>query len=65
MKFTPEESTFIDLLRNVGGSYCPGAQASLSKPMQKMIRRLDRQGVILVELTDDGLRYTLAETVHG
>lgn len=65
MKFNANEATFLDLLRNVGGTYCPGAQSAPSKPTQKMIRRLERQGVVLVELTDDGPRYTLAETVHA
>jgi len=65
MKFNAEESTFIELLRNVGGTYCPGAQSVPSAATQKMIRRLERQGVVMVEPTDDGFRYTLRETVHA
>jgi hypothetical protein len=65
MKFNPSESTLLQLIADAGGSYCPGAGASISSATHKLIRRLEHRGVLLVEQTDDGFRYSLAETQHG
>lgn len=65
MKFSPSEATFIALIANAGGSYCPGASAVISRETHKLIRRLERQGVIIVEQTDDGFRFSLVEAQHG
>jgi hypothetical protein len=65
MKFNPSESTLLQLLANNGGSYCPGASATISSATHKLIRRLERRGVLLVEPTDDGERLTLVEAQHG
>jgi hypothetical protein len=65
MKFNPSENTLLQLIANAGGSYCPGASASISSATHKLIRRLERRGVLLVEQTDDGFRYSLREAQHA
>lgn len=57
MKYTPAETTFLRLLENAGGTYCPGAR--------KLTRVLNRKGAILIEETQDGERYTLVDACHG
>jgi DNA-binding IclR family transcriptional regulator len=64
-KLTPSENKLLELIGNAGGSYCPGAVATISSATHKLIRRLQRQGVIIVEQTDDGFRYSLTEALHG
>lgn len=63
MKLTTDESTFLDLIRSVGGSYCPGADSRATPEVLRLIRRLERRGLISVESTDDGFRYTVKEVV--
>lgn len=65
MKFNPSEATLLQLLANSGGSYCPGAGAIISSATHKLIRRLQRQGVLVVEQTDDGFRFSLTEALHA
>lgn len=65
MKFTASEATLLTLISNAGGSYCPGDGAVISRDTHKLIRRLERQGVILVEQTDDGFRFSLVDAQHG
>lgn len=64
-KLTPSEDKLVDLIRNAGGSICPGNDASISPAMHKMLRRLARKGVLTIEDTDDGPRFSIAGGGHG
>lgn len=65
MKYTPAETTFLRLLENAGGEYCPGTSAPLTPAARKLIRVLNRKGAIRIEETQDGERYTLVDACHG
>lgn len=66
MKLTPAESTLINLISNMPGqSYCPGADSRATPEVNRIIRRLERKGILRVEDTDDGYRYSLAGGVNG
>jgi hypothetical protein len=61
MKLTPDESTLINLISNMPGqSYCPGADSRATPEVNRIIRRLERKGLLAVTQTDDGYRYSLA-----
>lgn len=64
-RLTPSENKLLELIANAGGSYCPGAEMKGSAELHRMIRRLERKGLLLVEQTDDGPRYSLMEALHG
>lgn len=65
MKLTPSETRLISLIRNAGGSYCPGNDASITSEVHRLLRKLERRGVLRVEQTDDGPRFSLAGGAHG
>lgn len=65
MKLSPSENKLLDLIGNAGGSYCPGAEMKGSAELHRLIRRLERKGLLLVDMTDDGPRYSLVEALHG
>lgn len=66
MKLTPSEQRLVDLIRAMpGGSYCPGADARATLEVGRLIRKLERRGVLSVEQTDDGYRYSVREAVNG
>jgi len=60
MKLTPSENKLVELIRNAGGSYCPGNDARATPEVNRLIRKLERKGVLEVTQTDDGYRYTVA-----
>ncbi len=60
MKLTPDESTLINLISNMPGqSYCPGADSRATPQVNKIIQRLERKGLLAVEQTDDGPRFSV------
>lgn len=61
MKLTPSAEKLLDLMRAAGGSYCPGADAETIPEVHRIIRGLVRNGLLKVEETDDGYRYTVQE----
>jgi GTP cyclohydrolase I len=65
MKLTPSENKLLELIGNAGGSYCPGADVKGSSELHRIIRRLERKGLLLVDMTDDGPRYSLTEAQHA
>lgn len=66
MKLTPSEQRLVDLIRAMpGGSYCPGADARATPEVSRLIRKLERRGVLTVEMTDDGPRFFVREAVNG
>lgn len=65
MKLTPSESRLLELIRAAGGTYCPGADATATADTLRLIRRLERRGLLTVEQTDDGYRYSLTGASHG
>lgn len=65
MKLTPSESKFTELLGNAGGSICLTADDRLTSEVRRIANRLERKGLLLIEPTQDGVRFTLRETVHG
>lgn len=61
MKLTPSETKLVELISAMpGGSYCPGADSKAAPEVNRIIRRLERKGVLSVEQTDDGYRYALS-----
>lgn len=66
MKLTPSEAKLVDLIKAMpGASYCPGADERPHSEVSRIIRRLERQGVLSVEMTDDGPRYTVRGGADG
>lgn len=65
MKFSQDELTLIRMLENCGGSYCGDADSKLTRDAMRIANRLERKGVLIIEATDDGPRFTLREAVHG
>ena len=66
MKLTPSEAKLIELIGNMpGASYCPGDDVQPGHELQRLIRRLERKGVIGVEPTQDGPRYFLRGGANG
>lgn len=65
MKLTPSETKLVDLIRNAGGSICPGKDASITSEVHRLLRKLERRGVLSVEETDDGPRFSIAGGAHG
>ena len=65
MKLSPSESRLLDLIRSVGGSYCPGSEAVVSRDIRRLLARLERRGLVLIEQTDDGFRYSLTGVSYG
>jgi len=64
MKLTPSETRLVELISAMpGGSYCPGMDAQVTSEVNRLLRRLNRHGVLSVEATDDGPRFTLIH--HG
>ena len=59
MKLTPSEAKLVELISAMPGqSYCPGADGVILGHVHTIIRRLERKGVLRVEQTDDGPRFT-------
>lgn len=66
MRLTPSEQRLVDLIRAMpGGSYCPGADARATPEVGRLIRRLERKGLLTIESTDDGPRFFVREAVNG
>lgn len=65
-RFTPSEQRLIDLIQAMpGASYCPGADQTTTPEVRRLISRLGRKGVLKIEPTDDGPRYSVREAAHG
>lgn len=63
-KLSPSEAKLVELISAMPGqSYCPGSDAQATSEVHRIIRRLMRKGVLAVESTDDGYRYTVTD--HG
>jgi hypothetical protein len=65
MKLTPSENKLLELIGNAGGSYCPGRDAHISADVHRLLRKLARRGVLIIEPTDDGERFSLVEALHA
>jgi predicted transcriptional regulator len=66
MKLTPSEAKLVELIKAMPGeSYCPGADDRPHSEVSRIVRRLERQGVLSVEMTDDGPRYTVRDGADG
>lgn len=65
MKLTTDELTLIRMLENCGGSYCGDAGTRLTRDARRIANSLERKGLLIIEPTDDGVRFTLREAVHG
>lgn len=66
MNLTPSEQRLVELINAMpGGSYCPGRDKQPGHDVSRLIRRLERNGVLDVETTDDGVRYTVREGADG
>ena len=66
MKLTPSESRLLDLIRAMpGASYCPGADTRVMPEVRRLLTRLERRGLLTVEQTDDGYRYSLTGGANG
>jgi len=65
MKLSPSEAKLIELLTNPGGSICVDADTRINSEVRRIATRLERKGLLLIEGTDAGPRFTLREAVHG
>ena len=60
MKLTPSETKLLELISAMPGrSYCPGSDTQATPEIHRIIRRLERKGLLSVESTDDGYRFTV------
>lgn len=58
MKLTVQEETLLSLIQSVGGSYCASADAQISSEVRRAANRLERKGLLRIEDTQDGPRFT-------
>jgi len=58
-RLSPEEHQFLTIIEQAGGTYCFGREDKINAEAHRMLRRLDRAGVISVEDTDDGPRVSI------
>ncbi len=65
MKLSPDELTFIRFLENCGGTYCGSHTDTITKDARRVSKRLHDRGILIIEETQDGPRFTLRETVHA
>lgn len=65
MRLTPSEAKLIELIGNAGGSYCPGRDTPIHSEVRRILRRMERKGLIIVDDTDDGPRFTLSDACHA
>lgn len=65
MKLNPSEAKFIELLGNAGGSICLDSGDRTTSEVRRIANGLERKGLLIVEGTDAGPRFTLREAVHG
>ena len=65
MKLTPDEVTLIRFLENCGGTYCGSQTDTITKDARRVSRKLQSRGILIIEDTQDGPRFTLRETVHA
>lgn len=65
MKLTVAESTLLSLIQSVGGSYCASADAQISSDTRKTAKKLERRGLLRIEDTQDGPRFTAVGGRHG
>lgn len=59
MKLRPSDEKMVELMRNAGGSYCPGRDVTINREVRRILRRLETKGIVTIEETDDGPRFTL------
>ena len=65
-KLSSKEQQFLSIIHRAGGTHCFGRDDPISAGAIRMMRRLERAGIISVERTDDGPRVTLSDGgVHG
>lgn len=58
-KLSPDERQFLSIIEQAGGSFCFGREDKVTAEAHRMLRRLDRAGVISVEPSDDGPRVSI------
>lgn len=64
MKLTPSEQALVRLLDQAGGSHCIGSDTRITSEVRRIANRLERKGVLIIEETQDGPRFTLREGGH-
>ena len=65
MKLRPTEETLLRLLREAGGSYCVDASSPIGRDVWRAANRLQSKGLLDIEETDAGPRFTVREAAHG
>jgi Mn-dependent DtxR family transcriptional regulator len=60
-KVSTAEQQFLSMIANIGGSHCFGREDKVTAEAHKMLRSLDRRGLVSVEPTDDGPLVTITE----
>ena len=63
MKLTPSEQALVRLLVLTGGSRCIGSDTKITSEVRRIANRLERKGVLSIEDTQDGPRFTLREGI--
>lgn len=65
-KLSPQEHQFLAIIEQAGGTHCFGRDDTISAEAMRMLRRLERAGIISIEQTDDGPRVNLSDGgAHG
>lgn len=69
-KLSEQERQLLRRISDVGGSICPGVDVLITGEARRSLNRMERAGLLSVEETDDGPRFTLtaqgrAEVDHG
>lgn len=65
MKLTPSDEALIRLLALSGGSICIGSDTRVTSEVRRIAKRLESKGLLTIEDTQDGPRFTLRESAHG
>lgn len=65
-RVTVSEQRLLDLIKAMpGSSYCPGIEAKATPEVNRLVRSLERKGLLNVEPTQDGPRFTVRESMYG
>jgi hypothetical protein len=64
LKLTPSEEALIRVLALHGGSSCVGSDTQINSEVRRIANRLERKGLLSIEETQDGPRFTLREACN-
>jgi hypothetical protein len=65
VKLTPSESKLVELLERAGGVYVTSWDAPATPEVHRLLRKIQRKGVVTIEPLDGGERITLTGAHNG